>query len=56
MAKVYALLELSPGASNEDVRHACRQQSAEYDGNVVWDIQRRIVDAELFLLSQPNDL
>jgi len=56
LGKMYALLEVSPGASNDDLRHACRQQSAEYDVDVVWDIQWRIVDAEKFLLSQPKDL
>ena len=48
LGKMYALLEVSPGVSDEDLRHACRQQSAEYDGDVVWDIQRRIVAAEQF--------
>ena len=47
LGKMYALLEVSPGVSDEDLRHACRQQSAE-DGDVVWDIQRRIVAAEQF--------
>ena len=48
LEKMYALLEVSPGVSDEDLRHACRQQSAEYDGDVVWDMQRRIVVAEQF--------
>ena len=48
LGKMYVLLEVSPGVSDEDLRHAFRQQSAEYDGDVVWDIQRRIVVAEQF--------
>ena len=53
---MHALLKVSPGVSNDDFRHARRQQSAESDGDVAWDIQRRTVAAEQFLLSQPKDL
>ena len=51
LGKMYALLEVSPSASNEDLRHAVRQKSAEYDADEVCDMLQRIVDAEQFLLS-----
>ena len=53
---MHALLEVSPSASNEDLRHAVRQKSAEYDADGVCDMLQRIVDAKQFLLSQPQDL
>ena len=38
LGKMYARLEVSPDVSDEDLRHACRWQSAEYDWNVarIW--------------------
>ena len=53
---MYARLEVSLDVSDEHLRHVCRKQSAEYDWNVVRNVQRRIFDAEQFLLSQPKDL
>ena len=35
LGKMYALLEVSPSASNENTRHAARQKSAEYDADEV---------------------
>ena len=53
---MHALLKVSPGVSDEDLRHACRQQTAEVDGDMAWDMQQRIAAAEPFLLSQRQDL
>ena len=53
---MHPLLKVSPGVSDEEYRHACRQQTAEFDGDVAWDMQQRIAAAEPFLLSQRQDL
>ena len=43
LGKMYALLEVSPNASNGDLRHAVRQKSEKYDADGVCDMLQRIV-------------